>query len=130
MMGTVDGAPNKIVTNVSVRMSYDFTKIMRILLQEAMDGNFATKGQAVARRDQLVYEDPAEPVEESAPTPAAQPDPAAPAFSPCFTDSVVPNDEVVDSSPPTEIDPDTAVSSGDPADPDRYPDRQPLPESY
>ena len=54
MMGTVTGEPKKIVTNVSVQMSHDFSKIMQQILGEANEGRFATKGEPVQRRDQLV----------------------------------------------------------------------------
>ena len=55
------------MTNVSVQMSHSFSKIMQQMLQEAKEGRFATKGDAVKRRDQLVGEatPQAEPAEES-----------------------------------------------------------------
>ena len=77
-MATVAGEPKTFVTNVSVQMSHDFSKIMQQMLQEAKEGRFATKGDAVKRRDQLVEgfaapqavptdESQAAPAEESAP---------------------------------------------------------------
>ena len=55
-MATVAGEPKTFVTNVSVQMSHSFSTIMQQMLQEAKDGRFATKGDAVKRRDQLVGE--------------------------------------------------------------------------
>ena len=133
MMGTVAGHPKKIVTNVSVQMSHDFSKIMQQLLKEANEGRFATKSEAVKRRDHLVEQSPAAPADPAAPAGSAEP-----AYSPAFTDSAVPADEAppTDSVPcaPTDVDPDTAVvqddpAEDDPADPELYPDRQPLDDS-
>ena len=56
MAGTVDGAPKKFITNVSVRMSVCFCNIMADLLKEANAGASATKGQAIDRRDELLAE--------------------------------------------------------------------------
>ena len=73
-MATVAGEPKTFVTNVSVQMSHSFSKIMQQMLQEAKGGMFATKGDAVKRRDQLVgeaapqaAEPQAAPAEESTP---------------------------------------------------------------
>ena len=57
------------MTNVSVQMSHSFSKIMQQMLQEAEEGRFATKSDAVKRRDQLVGEaaPQAAPAEESEP---------------------------------------------------------------
>ncbi len=55
-MATVADEPKTFVTNVSVQMSHSFSKIMQQMLQEAKEGRFATKGDAVKRRDQLVGE--------------------------------------------------------------------------
>ena len=88
MMGTVAGEPKPFVTNVSVQMSHDFSTIMQQVLKEAKAGRFATNGEAVRRRDQLlgnqadtmvdsgatvdsgVSTAPAEPAEQLAPTDA------------------------------------------------------------
>ena len=74
MMGTVDGIQKKIITNISVFMSHDFSKLMQQLANEAKEGLFSTKGEAVQRRDQLI-KSPTEPApaieslpEDSAPT--------------------------------------------------------------
>ena len=82
-MATVAGEPKTFVTNVSVQMSHSFSKIMQQMLQEAKEGRFATKGDAVKRRDQLVGEaapqavpadeSQAAPAEESAPEPCGLP---------------------------------------------------------
>ena len=56
MMGTFAGEPKTFVTNVSVQMSHDFSNIMQQLLQEANEGKFDNKGEAVRRRDHLVAE--------------------------------------------------------------------------
>ena len=66
MMGTVSGLPKKIVTNVSVQLSHDFSKIMQHLLAEANAGKFATKGEAVKRRNQMLAAQPAAPAESGA----------------------------------------------------------------
>ena len=63
MMGTVNGLPKKIVTNISVQMSHDFVKIMNYLLEEAKAGKFATKGEAVKRRNEMLAAQPAAPAE-------------------------------------------------------------------
>ena len=55
LCGTVDGLPTRFITNVSCRMSQDFLKIASTLLEEANDGAFLTKRQAIDRRDKLVY---------------------------------------------------------------------------
>jgi len=54
LMGTVAGAPNKFVTNITVRMSADFKKHMETILSEAEAGRFRTKKDAVTRRDELI----------------------------------------------------------------------------
>ena len=54
MMGTVAGEPKKIITNISCVMSHMFIELMKKLLQEANEGAFTTKGQAVLRRDDLL----------------------------------------------------------------------------
>ena len=56
MLGTVDGKPKTFITNVSVKMSHNFSTVMQRILKEANAGRFATKGDAVKRRDQLVGE--------------------------------------------------------------------------
>ena len=64
------------MTNVSVQMSHDFSKIMQQLLKEANGGMLATKGEAIKRKDQLLggTTAPAVPTDEAAP-----PEPAVPA---------------------------------------------------
>ncbi len=62
---------------------------MQQMLQEAREGRFATKGDAVKRRDQLVGEaaPQAVPADESAPTePAAPAEESAPADSELWQD--------------------------------------------
>ena len=54
IMGTVGGQPKTFITNVSVAMSHDFCKLMMQILQEANENKFATKGDIVQRRDELV----------------------------------------------------------------------------
>ena len=63
IMGTVADQPKTFITNVSVSMSHDFCKLMMQILQEANENKFATKGEIVQRRDELVAET----------SPAAQP---------------------------------------------------------
>ena len=75
MLGTVGGHPKQIVTNVSVQMSHNFSKIMQQLLQEANEGRFATKSEAVQRRDNILKTQPAAPADSgttAAPEPASQ----------------------------------------------------------
>ena len=76
MMGTVGDEPKKIVTNISVQMSHHFTTIMQQLLKEANEGRFATKNEAVQRRDHLlgegVGEPPAGPADSGAPAAPAE----------------------------------------------------------
>ena len=80
LMATVAGEPRTFVTNVSVQMSHSFSKIMQQMLQEAKEGRFGTKGDAVKRRNQLVGEaaPPAVlPVDESQAAPAEESEPKA-----------------------------------------------------
>ena len=56
MMGTVGGKSKTFVTNVSVQMSRNFSKVMQQVLKEAQEGKFATRCEAVKRRDELVAE--------------------------------------------------------------------------
>ena len=55
-MSTFAGEPKQFVANVSVQMSHKFSTIMQQLLHEALEGRFATKQDAVMRRDQLLAE--------------------------------------------------------------------------
>ena len=77
LMATVAGEPRTFVTNVSVQMSHSFSKIMQQMLQEAKEGRFAIKADALKRRDFLVGEatSQAVPADESQAAPA---DSAAP----------------------------------------------------
>ena len=54
MMGTVGGTKNKIVTGCSVQQHLDFTVLMKAIESEANSNKFRTKGEAVARRNELV----------------------------------------------------------------------------
>ena len=56
IMGTVGGQPKTFITNCSVSMNHDFCKIMMQILQEANENKFATKGDVVQRRDDLLAE--------------------------------------------------------------------------
>ena len=56
LMGTVADQPKTFITNVSVTMSHDFCRLMQQILKEANDNKFATKGEIVQRRDELVAE--------------------------------------------------------------------------
>ena len=53
MTGIVDGH-KEFVTNVTANMNKDFSQIMQQVLTEAREGRFATKGDAVRRRGELV----------------------------------------------------------------------------
>ena len=55
-MGTVADQPKTFITNVSVTMSHDFCRLMQQILKEANENKFATKGEIVQRRDELVAE--------------------------------------------------------------------------
>ena len=66
LMGTVAGAPNKFVTNITVRMSEYFKEHMDTILSEAEAGRLRTKKDAVTRRDELTGRAEAEAAE---PTP-------------------------------------------------------------
>ena len=68
MLGTVAGEPKNIVTNVSVQMSHDFSKIMQQILRGANEGKLVAKSEAVQRRDQLVGKRPVVPADSAAPT--------------------------------------------------------------
>ena len=56
MMGTVNGKPKNIVTNVSVAMTKDLCRVMAKIHSEALSGAFTRKSEAVRRRDELVAE--------------------------------------------------------------------------
>ena len=47
-------------------MNHKFVHLMKVLLDEARNGNFATKGQAVQRRDELIRDAPAETASQDA----------------------------------------------------------------
>ena len=77
MLATVGGEKKRFVTNVTVQMSPNFSSIMQQLLSEARAGKFATKADAIKRRDELVAMEemtPAEPV-------VSETTPAEPAMS-------------------------------------------------
>ena len=78
MMGTVGGEPKKIITNISVTMSYDFVNLMAILHCDANAGRLRTKGDAVHKRDELIHakRDADKPAETAADASIAQAEPA------------------------------------------------------
>ena len=71
MMGSVDGEPKKIIANISVGMSFQFSSHMQTLLSEAKSGAFSTKGDAVRRRDELILTPAATAVAETDPAATA-----------------------------------------------------------
>ena len=54
ILGTVNGERKKIVTNINVNMSKDYSPIMVAMLEEAKAGKYKNKGQAIDRRDELL----------------------------------------------------------------------------
>lgn len=54
MMGKVGKKKNRIITNISAMMDHQFSAKMFVLLQEAKNGCFMRKDDAVRRRDELV----------------------------------------------------------------------------
>ena len=57
MSGTIQGTEDRIVTNMSVNMSHNYTVLMGRVHAEAVAGKFPTKGDAVRRRDELLAEE-------------------------------------------------------------------------
>ena len=53
-MGTVNGELKKIITNINVNMSKDYSPIMMAMLKEAKAGKYKNKGEAIDRRDELL----------------------------------------------------------------------------
>ena len=101
MLATVNGEPRTFVTNVSVQMSFTFSAVMHKLVKEANEGRFATKGDAIQRRDELLRDQPGETVDSQATSasepagPAQQVEPAeqhAPADPDHYEDGQFPND--------------------------------------
>ena len=94
MLGTVGGKPKTFITNVSVGMAHDFLKIMQQILEEAKEGRFHTKDQAVKRRDELVKESQAAPAEVALLAHSVEPQ-AGPAESfPTFDPELYPDGQV------------------------------------
>ena len=52
--GTVNGELKKIITNINVNMSKDYSPIMMAMLKEAKAGKYKNKGEAIDRRDELL----------------------------------------------------------------------------
>ena len=77
IMGTVGGQPKTFITNVSVSMSHDFCKLMMQILQEANENKFATKGDIVQRRDDLLAEASAAATAPAGDEPGSENSPAA-----------------------------------------------------
>ena len=44
----------KIITNINVNMSKDYSPIMMAMLNEAKAGKYKSKGEAIDRRDELL----------------------------------------------------------------------------
>ena len=60
MIGTVGGEPRR-VAGVGATMTRYFSDTMEVLLSEANAGNFATKAEAIERRNELVKKPPVAP---------------------------------------------------------------------